>query len=123
MQGALIRSRSMPSVDMRKVLTTPSGVPTSHARTVLAASTPAVVAQRGTSRMGHLVRLWQDSNLHGAGAHTGGRTRVTRTSGVHDAATVRALVPMIEQPGECVTGESVDTFARRVLRCAAWWST
>ena len=106
----------MPRVDMLKVLTTPSGVPTSHARTVLAASAPAVEAQRGTGRMGHLARPWQDSNLHGAGARTGGRTRVTRTSGVHDAATARALVPMIEQPGECVTGESVDMVVRRVLR-------
>ena len=123
MQGALICSRSMPRVDMLKVLTTPSGVPTSHARAVLAASTPAVVAQRGTGRMGHLVRPWQDSNLHGAGAHTGGRPRVTRTRGVHDAATLRALVPVIEQPGECVTGESVDVFVGRVLGCAAWWST
>ena len=103
---------------MLNVLATPSG-PTSHARTVLAASTPAVVAQRGTGRMGHLVRPWLDSTLHGAGAHTGGRTRVTRTRGVHDTAAVRALVPMIEQPGECVTGEFVDMFWRRVSRCAA----
>ena len=95
---------------MLNVFTTPSGVPTSHVRAVLAASTPAVEAQRGTGRMGHLVRPWQDSNLHGAGAHTGGRPRVTRTRGVHDAATLRALVPVIEQPGECVTGESVDVF-------------
>ena len=72
MQCALI-CRSMPSVDMFKVMTAPSGVPTSHARAVLAASSLAVVAQRGTGRMGHLVRPWQDSNLHGAGAHTGGR--------------------------------------------------
>ena len=92
-------------------------------RTVPAASAPAVVAQRGTGRMGHLVRPWLDPTLHGAGAHTGGRTRVTRTRGVHDAATLRALEPVIEQPGECVTGKSVDMSAGRVLRCAAWWST
>ena len=80
------------------VFTTPSGVPTSHARTVLAAS--AVVARCGTGQMGHAVRPWQSSDLRGVCAHTGSRTQVTSARGSYDATTPCALVRMIDQPGE-----------------------
>ena len=80
------------------VFTTPSGVPTSHARTVLAAS--AVVARCGTGQMGHAVRPWQSSDLRGVCAHTGSRTQVTSARGSYDAPTPCALVRMIDEPGE-----------------------
>ena len=95
---SLVAGRCLAWTCSKYVFTTPSGVPTSHARTVLAAS--AVVARCGTGQMGHAVRPWQSSDLRGVCAHTGSRTQVTSARGSYDATTPCALVRMIDQPGE-----------------------